>query len=107
MTRSTSITFTPRPRQRILGPDDPRAPIRRRAHGLTPDEIDRLRELQGGACAICKRPGRPLQVDHDHRHCPGPTGCRQCTRGLLCVSCNTGLGRIEAHLDALLRYLDR
>ena len=49
--------------------------------------------LQGGACAICERTDRPLQVDHDHRHCPGREGCRQCVRGALCGRCNTALGQ--------------
>jgi hypothetical protein len=105
-----TISFSsgpPRPRQRILGPDDSRAPRRRTAHGLTSDERDALVRLQGGKCAICRRPDPRLQVDHDHRHCPGPTGCRQCVRGMLCRSCNSGLGLIEAHLDRLVKYLDR
>lgn len=74
-------------RQRILGPDDPRSPARRTRHGLTPDEVEALVAWQHG-CAICHRTDRPLQIDHDHRHCPGKTGCRVCSRGLLCVRCN-------------------
>jgi hypothetical protein len=101
-----TIIFRPgRLRQRILGPDDPRSPIRRTAHGITADERDALVRLQGGKCAICGRADRRLQVDHDHRHCPGPTGCRQCVRGMLCRSCNSGLGLIEAHVEALVKYL--
>ena len=95
-------------RQRILGPDDSRAPARRKAHGLTPDERDRLAELPGYACALGRRSGLPLEVDHDHRHCPGSTGCRSCVRGLLCGRCNAGLGLIgDALVPRLLRYLSR
>jgi hypothetical protein len=92
--------------QRVLGPDDSRAPTRRRAHGLTATEREDLWTLQRGACAICGRAGLRLELDHDHRHCPGRTGCRLCARGLLCSRCNSGLGLIgDAFVPALLRYL--
>jgi len=92
--------------QRILGPDDSRAPVRRKAHGLSADERDSLAELQGYRCAICQRPGTALELDHDHRHCRGRTGCRQCVRGLLCPRCNAGLGLIgDAAVPRLLAYL--
>lgn len=94
-----------RPRQRILGPDDPRAPQRRRAHGLTPAERDALIVLQQGRCAICLRPGR-LEIDHDHRHCHGREGCRLCIRGALCGRCNAAIGMIGDELiPRLLAYL--
>lgn len=102
------VTTPRRPRQRVLGPDDSRAPRRRTAHGLTPAERDALIALQGGACAICGRAGEALQVDHDHRHCPGHDGCRQCVRGALCGRCNRALGQIgDVHVPQLLRYLSR
>lgn len=98
----------PRPKQRILGPDDSRAPVRRRAHGLSANERDALIAFQRGRCAICERPSARLEVDHDHRHCAGATGCRQCVRGLLCGRCNTALGRFgDRNVPALLRYLSR
>jgi hypothetical protein len=101
------IFAPPRPRQRVLGPTDSRAPIRRRAHGLTADEIEALVRLQHGLCAVCERPGQRLQVDHDHRHCPGRMGCRRCVRGLLCPRCNTALGQIgDLHVDRLVIYLE-
>jgi len=95
-------------RQRVLGPADSRAPARRTAHGITPSERDALAELQGGACAVCRRTGLRLELDHDHRHCPGRTGCRRCVRGLLCGRCNAGLGLIgDAAVPRLLVYLAR
>ena len=56
-------------------------------------------EEQGGVCAICKRPERPvggkepkrLSVDHDH-----DTGQ---VRGLLCKWCNSGLQYLENDSD--------
>jgi len=98
----------PRPRQRVLGPGDSRAPTRRRAHGLTPAEVDALAALQGGLCAICGRPGLRLQVDHDHRHCPGREGCRRCVRGLVCNRCNSALGQLgDENVPRLIAYLSR
>ena len=95
-------------RQRILGERDSRAPARRTAHGLTADERDALIALQGGACAICGRTGLRLEVDHDHRCHPGPTGCRLCVRGALCGRCNTALGRFgDARIPRLIAYLVR
>lgn len=95
-----------RRRQRVLDPMDSRAPIRRAAHGLTPTERDALVRLQGGRCAICLSLSQRLQVDHDHRHCPGRTGCRRCIRGMLCHRCNSALGWIgDQHIERLMRYL--
>jgi hypothetical protein len=95
-------------RQRVLGAWDSRAPARRKAHGLTADERDALIALQGGLCAICGRAGQRLEVDHDHRHCPGATGCRSCVRGGLCGRCNTALGRFgDANVPRLIAYLQR
>jgi hypothetical protein len=97
-----------RPRQRVLGPTDSRAPVRRKAHGLTANEIDALIDLQGGLCAVCGRAGQRLQIDHDHRHCPGRTGCRHCVRGMLCPRCNTALGQIgDVNVPNLVGYLAR
>ncbi len=97
-----------RPRQRILGPADSRAPVLRRTHGLTPAERAALIAFQGGACALCERLGERLQVDHDHRHCPGREGYRACVRGMLCPRCNTALGKLGDHrIPKLIRYLSR
>jgi hypothetical protein len=95
-------------RQRVLGPSDSRAPARRKAHGLTADERDALIAFQGGLCAICGRAGQRLEVDHDHRHCPGPTGCRSCIRGMLCSRCNGNLGKLgDVNVPRLIAYLQR
>ena len=83
----------------------------RNTYGNTLDEYRRKLESQGSVCAICRQPegqlgGRlgtaslSLAVDHDH-----VTGQ---VRGLLCSSCNQGLGMFKHQarlLEAALTYL--
>lgn len=59
-------------------------------YGITPDEWNRLFNLQGGRCAICRQPPKKyrLIVDHDHTCDLCEHGCPQCVRGLLCRKCN-------------------
>jgi hypothetical protein len=68
------------------------------------EEYNNLFEKQNGKCAICngesKDRGRALDVDHDHK-----TGK---IRGLLCVSCNRGLGHFNDSrwaLNKAIQYL--
>lgn len=92
-----------KPRQRVLGPWDSRAPARRGRHGLSADEIEYLETL---GCAGCGRPG-PLAVDHDHHTChPGPVGCRNCARGMLCPRCNNILRWLDDDVRVLRRLAD-
>lgn len=57
--------------------------------GLTVEAYNLLLEKQNGACAVCftKPVTQALSVDHDHR-----TGK---VRGLLCQSCNVGIGFLK------------
>lgn len=81
----------------------------RRSHlkaefGLTTGQYDAMLQVQGGVCAICKTPPgkRRLAVDHDHS-----TGM---VRALLCVNCNTGIGKAKDSielLEAWVAYLKR
>lgn len=62
---------------------------------------DELCRLQGGVCAICGRApkaGKHLHVDHDHE-----TGE---VRGLLCFSCNVGIGNFGNDVERLQRAID-
>jgi hypothetical protein len=65
--------------------------VRLRRYGMGKGEYERRLIEQGNACFICLKPcksGKRLAVDHNHI-----TGK---VRGLLCYSCNTGLGHFLA-----------
>lgn len=76
----------------------------REKYGLELEEYEALVAAQNGVCAICKGPplestGR-LSVDHCH-----DTGV---VRGLLCATCNAGLGHFQddsVRLVAALQYI--
>jgi hypothetical protein len=81
----------------------------RRVHGLTAGELSALRDDHNGRCAICQREAE-LCVDHDHACCSGTYSCGKCVRGLLCRSCNSGIGMFgddPAALRRAIRYLER
>jgi len=67
----------------------------RRSYGLSLEEYDSLVLLQEGRCALCESPALLLWVDHNHD--------TQKVRGLLCPSCNSGLGFLREHPDLLRR----
>lgn len=72
--------------------------------GLTIEQFEGLFGQQGGRCAICNVGGETLHIDHDHACCPGVNrSCGGCVRGLLCMSCNNGLGRFRDDPVALRR----
>lgn len=75
----------------------------RQSYGITIEQYDEMLAAQGGLCAICRGEcptGKRLGVDHCHE-----TGK---VRGLLCKSCNTGIGSLADSiecLEAALAYL--
>lgn len=73
----------------------------RTRYGLTEGDYAAMLVAQDMACAICKRRfERTPDVDHCHE-----TGR---VRGLLCRSCNRGLGWLESHpgiAESVRRYL--
>ena len=74
-------------------------------YGLTDKLFKWLWDEQNGLCAICQDvlvdKGHGVHVDHDHK-----TGY---VRGLLCASCNRGLGHFKESADVMLsavKYLE-
>lgn len=66
-------------------------------YGITPDDVARLKEEQGGLCAICQR-HKKLVIDHSH--------ATKAVRGLLCHNCNIGLGGFEDNPDSLAKAVE-
>jgi|SRR5579863_877234 len=63
---------------------------------------------QNYVCKICELPdprGGRLAVDHDHNCCPGQKSCGDCVRGLICTTCNTGMGNFHDDIDLLYRAI--
>lgn len=85
---------------------------RRRSHlkqkyGITPERYDELLAEQCAVCAICgggEADARLYKLHVDHDHATGQV------RGLLCGSCNTGIGLLKddpIRLELALAYLRR
>lgn len=79
-------------------------------YGINADTYYRMLDEQNGVCKICKKPEKRrdksgnlmrLHVDHCHK--------THKVRGLLCQSCNIGLGKFEDNVDYLktaIAYLE-
>lgn len=78
-----------------------RKKMKLKKYGLTEEQYQELFEQQNGQCAICKSPliihGRDTHTDHCH------TTSR--VRGILCLSCNTGLGHFKDNIERLRRAI--
>jgi hypothetical protein len=94
---------------RKLNPGKIQGYKRRANYGLDSETFDSLLLVQNNQCAICKKDFLQNSllhrdgphVDHDHN-----TGV---VRGLLCVSCNNGLGRFKdnsQYLRQAANYLE-
>jgi hypothetical protein len=82
-----------------LNPERTKDSVYRRKYGMTLEQVNALKDRQGGCCAICMTPA-PLVVDHCHSSAE--------VRGLLCDRCNVGLGCFsdnEARLTAAALYI--
>jgi len=75
-------------------------------YGITLNVYDEMYKNQSGKCAICKVEGikyskKGLLVDHNHK--------TNEVRGLLCSSCNTGIGLLKDSIEVMtagLEYLN-
>lgn len=74
---------------------------RRYKYGITPDQTRELLQNQKNSCAICKKQfsiGKSgvlhFMVDHCHQY--------GYIRGLLCVSCNNGIGLFKDDPELLI-----
>lgn len=68
-------------------------------YNLTIEDVEQLKAFQNDECAICKRPlSKFANIDHSHK-----TGL---IRGLLCMTCNKGLGYLKDNMELLLATLD-
>ncbi len=76
-------------RQKAEGRD----PNREKRFGLEAGQYATMVQEQDGKCKICKESSQTLCVDHNHK-----TGV---VRGLLCPSCNKGLGFFKDSVDLL------
>jgi 5-methylcytosine-specific restriction endonuclease McrA len=62
--------------------------------------------LKQGGCASCGSRTGPWEIDHDHKHCPGATGCPLCVCGILCGRCNHAAGNVGDDPDRLRQLAD-
>lgn len=69
-------------------------------HGLTADQYH---AMVAKGCYICGTTEHTLHIDHDHSCCPRSKNgtCGKCVRGVLCIACNTGLGKFRDSVDRL------
>lgn len=75
-------------------------------YGLSQQEYEDMLRVQGGKCAICltEKPGGQGGFNVDHCHTTGKV------RGLLCTTCNFGLGQFKdstAYLKSAIIYLEK
>ncbi|HEY1814900.1 MAG TPA: endonuclease VII domain-containing protein [Kofleriaceae bacterium] len=92
-------------RDRDQNPGRVRAAVLRRNFGITPLQLAAAVYFQLGRCAICRRDlifdknlKVRVHVDHDHR-----SGA---FRGVLCVGCNSAIGKLKDDPAVLMRAAD-
>ena len=78
-----------------------------RKHGLSVTDYVNLLVAQGFKCALCDREPTSwhrMSIDHDHSCCNKAHGCKNCIRGLVCLSCNALLGHLETKENLIALY---
>ena len=74
-----------------------------RVYGITHADYVRLLEEQGGRCACCPTTAEETQhgwLDIDHNHDTGEV------RGLLCNSCNRGIGLAKDSRQTINNWIE-
>jgi hypothetical protein len=77
-------------------------------YGLTREAYQTLLDSQDNKCPICLRDlPEVTHTDHDHKCCDRyRKTCGKCVRGVLCGTCNQGLGQFQDDEDRLRRAAD-
>lgn len=89
-------------RWRAKYPHKTRSRYLQRNYKLTLEQFELLKDVQQGKCGICLKEVKRLVVDHNHK-----TGV---VRGLLCISCNAGIGQLKDDVEIMFKaiaYLQR
>jgi Recombination endonuclease VII len=76
----------------IYNSTDPNDPRVLRKFGITAEE---LKEMAKDGCQVCGVKIASFALDHDHKCCNEVPYCGNCTRGYVCQSCNTSIGKYE------------
>jgi hypothetical protein len=87
-------------KRRSLDPDWERNNDLKKKYGITVAVFNQMLADQGGRCAICRTdtPGGVSSNFHvDHCHDTGAV------RALLCMACNTGIGKLQHNPDLLIK----
>ena len=75
----------------------------KRRYGITGDDYLKMQAKQDNKCAICSLEPENIGLAVDHNHVTGKV------RGLLCYTCNTGLGAFKDNVNFLknaISYLE-
>lgn len=83
-----------------VNPDKVRVVKIKQMYGLSLIELEEMRKRQKGKCMICRNNmyGKNEHIDHDH--------VTKKVRGLLCNTCNAGLGFFKEDLVNLYRAIE-
>jgi hypothetical protein len=76
----------------------------KKLYGITIEQYWEMVNQQNNLCAVCKNPPNINNLAVDHCHKTGKV------RGLLCQSCNSGIGKLRDNKELLLaaiQYLDK